>query len=43
MDGKQISAVVTALDLNLDRGLTEVTARIDQYFLANLAKQEAKR
>jgi ABC-type uncharacterized transport system auxiliary subunit len=43
VDGKHISAVVTALDINLDRGLTEVAAGIDQYFSANLVKQEAKR
>jgi ABC-type uncharacterized transport system auxiliary subunit len=43
VDGKQISAIVAALDLNLGRGLTEVASGIDQYFSANLAKQEAKR
>ena len=43
VDGKKMSAVVTALDVNLDRGLKEVAAGIDQYFSANVAKQEAKR
>ena len=38
VEGKQISAVVTALDLNLDRGLREVAAGLDQYFSATLAK-----
>jgi ABC-type uncharacterized transport system auxiliary subunit len=36
---KEISAVVTALDLNLDRGLKEVVAGLDQYFAANLNKK----
>lgn len=35
--GKGISAVVTALDLNLDRGLNEVVAGLNQYFSATLA------
>ena len=43
VEGKKISAVVTALDFNLDRGLKEVAAGLGQYFSANLAKQEAKR
>jgi ABC-type uncharacterized transport system auxiliary subunit len=43
VEGKKISLVVTALDLNLDRGLHEVAAGLDQYFSASLAKQEAKR
>jgi ABC-type uncharacterized transport system auxiliary subunit len=43
VEGKKISLVVTALDLNLDRGLQEVAAGLDQYFSASLAKQEAKR
>lgn len=43
VESKKISAVVTALDLNLDRGLKEVTAGLGQYFSASLAKQEAKR
>jgi ABC-type uncharacterized transport system auxiliary subunit len=43
VEGKTISLVVTALDLNLDRGLQEVAAGLDQYFSASLAKQEAKR
>jgi ABC-type uncharacterized transport system auxiliary subunit len=33
--GKEISAVVTALDTNLDRGLQEVAAGLNQYFSAN--------
>jgi ABC-type uncharacterized transport system auxiliary subunit len=33
--GKEISAVVTALDTNLDRGLKEVAAGLSQYFAAN--------
>jgi ABC-type uncharacterized transport system auxiliary subunit len=32
---KEISAVVTALDTNLDRGLQEVAAGLNQYFSAN--------
>ena len=32
---KDISAVVTALDTNLDRGLKEVVAGLSQYFSAN--------
>jgi hypothetical protein len=43
VDGKKSSAIVTALDLNLDRGLAEVAAGLNQYFSANLAQQEAKR
>ena len=43
VQGKSISAVVTALDSNLDRGLAEVSAGLSQYFSANLAKQEAQR
>jgi ABC-type uncharacterized transport system auxiliary subunit len=43
VEGKKISLVVTALDLNLDRGLQEVAAGLDQYFSESLAKQEAKR
>jgi ABC-type uncharacterized transport system auxiliary subunit len=43
VDGKAISAVVTAINLDLDRGLSEVAAGLDQYFAENLAKQEAKR
>jgi ABC-type uncharacterized transport system auxiliary subunit len=43
VEGNKISAVVTALDFNLDRGLKEVAAGLGQYFSANLAKQEAKR
>jgi ABC-type uncharacterized transport system auxiliary subunit len=37
VQGKEISAVVTALDLNLERGLKEVVAGLNQYFSANLA------
>jgi hypothetical protein len=37
VQGKEISAVVTALDLNLERGLKEVAAGLNQYFSANLA------
>jgi ABC-type uncharacterized transport system auxiliary subunit len=33
--GKDISAVVTALDTNLDRGLKEVAAGLNQYFSTN--------
>jgi ABC-type uncharacterized transport system auxiliary subunit len=33
--GKNIPAVVTALDTNLDRGLKEVAAGLNQYFSAN--------
>jgi ABC-type uncharacterized transport system auxiliary subunit len=33
--GKEISAVVAALDADLDRGLKEVAAGIDQYFSTN--------
>ena len=36
---KEISAIVTALDLNLDRGLKEVTAGLDQYFSTTLGKK----
>jgi ABC-type uncharacterized transport system auxiliary subunit len=39
VQGKQISAVVTALDVNLDRGLNEVAAGLNQYFSANLARK----
>jgi len=35
VQGKQISAVVAALDTNLDRGLKEVAAGLSQYFSAN--------
>ncbi len=35
VQGKEISAVVTALDTNLDRGLKEVSAGLNQYFAAN--------
>jgi len=43
VEGKKVSLVVTALDLNLDRGLQEVAAGLDQYFATSLSKQEAKR
>jgi len=36
--GKSISAVVAALDINLDRGLKEVAAGLGQYFSVALAK-----
>jgi ABC-type uncharacterized transport system auxiliary subunit len=36
---KEISAIVTALDLNLDRGLKEVAAGLDQYFSTTLGKK----
>jgi len=36
-NGKDISAIVSALDVNLDRGLKEVAAGIDQYFSTNSA------
>ena len=39
VDGKKISAVVTALDLNLDRGLKQVAAGLNQYFAVNVAKK----
>ena len=39
VQGKDISAVVTALDLNLDRGLKEVTAGLDQYFATTSGKK----
>jgi ABC-type uncharacterized transport system auxiliary subunit len=38
VQGKQISAVVAALDSNLQRGLNEVAAGIDQYFSTNAPK-----
>jgi ABC-type uncharacterized transport system auxiliary subunit len=38
-EGKTISAVVAALDLNLDLGLKEVAAGLDQYFSAAFANQ----
>ena len=39
VQGKEISAVVAALDLNLDRGLKEVAAGLNQYFSANLPQK----
>ena len=36
---KEISAVVTALDVNLDAGLKEVAAGLNQYFATNLPKK----
>jgi ABC-type uncharacterized transport system auxiliary subunit len=36
---KEVSAVVTALDLNLDRGLKEVTAGLNQYFATALPRK----
>jgi ABC-type uncharacterized transport system auxiliary subunit len=35
VQGKEISAVVTALDVNLQRGLNEVAAGLNQYLSAN--------
>jgi ABC-type uncharacterized transport system auxiliary subunit len=35
VQGKEMSAIVTALDVNLDRGLKETAAGLNQYFLAN--------
>jgi ABC-type uncharacterized transport system auxiliary subunit len=35
VQSKEISAVVTALDTNLDRGLKEVAAGLNQYFSTN--------
>ena len=37
VQSKEISAVVTALDVNLDRGLNEVAAGLNQYFSTNSA------
>jgi ABC-type uncharacterized transport system auxiliary subunit len=37
VQGKEISAIVTALDVNLDRGLKETAAELNQYFSANPA------
>ena len=37
VQGKEIPVVVSALDRNLVRGLTEVTSGLDGYFSANLA------
>jgi len=39
VQAKEISAVVTALDSNLDRGLREVAAGLNQYFSTNLPKK----
>jgi ABC-type uncharacterized transport system auxiliary subunit len=38
VEGKKISEVVTALDLNLDRGLNEVAAGLGKFFSETLAK-----
>jgi ABC-type uncharacterized transport system auxiliary subunit len=35
VQGKEMSAIVTALDVNLDRGLKEIAAGLSQYFSAN--------
>jgi ABC-type uncharacterized transport system auxiliary subunit len=35
VQGKEMSAIVSALDTNLDRGLKEVAAGLNQYFLSN--------
>lgn len=37
VQSKEISAIVSALDVNLDRGLNEVAAGLNQYFSANSA------
>jgi ABC-type uncharacterized transport system auxiliary subunit len=37
VQSKEISAIVTALDANLDRGLKETAAGLNQYFSANPA------
>jgi ABC-type uncharacterized transport system auxiliary subunit len=37
VQGKEISSIVTALDVNLDRGLREVAAGLNQYFSTNPA------
>lgn len=39
VQGREISAVVAALDVNLDRGLKEVAAGLNEYFAANLPKK----
>jgi ABC-type uncharacterized transport system auxiliary subunit len=37
VQSKEISAIVSALDVNLDRGLNEVAAGLNRYFSANSA------
>jgi ABC-type uncharacterized transport system auxiliary subunit len=39
VDSKKISAVVTALDLNLDRGLKEVAARTQPVFFGKHSQE----
>lgn len=39
VQSKEVSAVVTALDLNLDRGLKEVVAGLNQYFATALPRK----
>jgi ABC-type uncharacterized transport system auxiliary subunit len=39
VQGKKISAVVTALDVNLDRGLKEVAAGLNKYFSTQVAQK----
>jgi len=39
VQGKEMSAIVSALDTNLDRGLKEVAAGLSQYFLSNPASK----
>lgn len=39
VEGKTISALVAALDLNLDRGLKEVTTGLNQYFSTPVASK----
>jgi ABC-type uncharacterized transport system auxiliary subunit len=43
VQGKEISDVVSALDGNLERGLTEVVAGLDEYLSANLNKTPSTR
>ena len=43
VQGKEMSAIVSALDTNLDRGLKEVAAGLNQYFLSNPARRRLHR
>ncbi len=38
VDGKDVPAVVAALDKNVQRGVKEVVASLDQYFASHPAK-----
>ena len=38
VQSKEISAIVTALDTNLDRGLKETAAGLNQYLSANVSR-----